>query len=57
MEKQGWKAARLLFLVVNSMAVYYNLVPEDKIKAVMMTPLGQDAGSRLPNFTLGVRAI
>jgi hypothetical protein len=38
----GWKSSDgklhdYYFLMVNSMVVYYNLVPDDKMKGVMMT--------------------
>jgi len=55
----GWKSQDgklhdYYFLVVNSMAVYYNLVPEDKIKDVMLTLWNKMQEVGYKDFTLGV---
>jgi hypothetical protein len=42
------------FLMVNSMAVYYNLVPEDKIKGVMMSLWNKMQDVGYTDFSLGV---
>jgi hypothetical protein len=55
----GWKSKDgklhdYYFLMVNSMAVYYNLVPEDKIKVVMMTLWNKMQEVGYKDFSLGL---
>jgi len=55
----GWKSRDgklhdYYFLMVNSMAVYYNLVPGDKIKDVMMALWNKMQEAGFTDFTLGV---
>jgi hypothetical protein len=55
----GWKSSDgklhdYYFLMVNSMAVYYNLVPDDKIKDVMMALWNKMQEVGYNNFTLGI---
>ena len=55
----GWKSKDgklhdYYFLAVNSMAVYYNLVPENKIKEVMMALWDKMQEVGYQNFTLGI---
>jgi hypothetical protein len=55
----GWKSKDgklhdYYFLMVNSMAVYYNLVPEDKIKDVMTVLWGKMQEVGYNDFTLGL---
>jgi len=55
----GWKSKDgklhdYYFLVVNSMAVYYNLVPEDKVKDVMKALWNKMQEEGYKDFTLGV---
>jgi len=55
----GWKSRDgklhdYYFLMVNSMAVYYNLVPEDKIKGVMLALWNKMQEAGFNDFTLGV---
>jgi hypothetical protein len=55
----GWKSKDgklhdYYFLMVNSMAVYYNLVPADKIKDVMMALWNKMMEVGYDDFTLGV---
>lgn len=55
----GWKSKDgklhdYYFLVVNSMAVYYNLVPEDKMKDVMLTLWNKMQEAGYNDFTLGI---
>ena len=55
----GWKSRDgkfhdYYFLVVNSMAVYYNLVPENKIKDIMMSLWNKMQEVGYHDFTLGV---
>ncbi len=55
----GWKSKDgklhdYYFLMVNSMAVYYNLVPEHKIKDVMMALWNKMEEVGYNDFTLGV---
>jgi hypothetical protein len=55
----GWKSRDgklhdYYFLMVNSMAVYYNLVPDDKIKDMMMTLWKKMLDVGYKDFTLGI---
>jgi hypothetical protein len=55
----GWKSRDgklhdYYFLMVNSMAVYYNLVPADKIKDVMMALWSKMQEAGYNDFTLGI---
>jgi hypothetical protein len=55
----GWKSKDgklhdYYFLMVNSMAVYYNLVPEDKMKDVMMALWNKMQEVGYKDFTLGI---
>jgi hypothetical protein len=55
----GWKSRDgklhdYYFLMVNSMAVYYNLVPEDRIKDIMMNLWNKMQEVGYNDFTLGV---
>jgi Bacterial alpha-L-rhamnosidase 6 hairpin glycosidase domain len=55
----GWKSKDgklhdYYFLMVNSMAVYYNLVPEDKIKDIMMNLWNKMREVGYTDFSLGV---
>ena len=55
----GWKSKDgklhdYYFLVVNSMAVYYDLVPEDKIKDVMLILWNKMQEVGYKDFTLGI---
>jgi hypothetical protein len=55
----GWKSRDgklhdYYFVMVNSMAVYYNLVPEDKIKDIMMTLWNKMQKVGFTDFTLGI---
>ena len=55
----GWKSRDgklhdYYFLMVNSMAVYYNLVPENKIKDVMMVLWDKMKEVGYKDFTLGI---
>jgi hypothetical protein len=55
----GWKSRDgklhdYYFLVVNSMAVYYGLVPEDRIKPIMMTLWNKMKEVGYNDFTLGL---
>jgi hypothetical protein len=55
----GWKSKDgklhdYYFLMVNSMAVYYNLVPHDKVKGVMMALWNKMQEAGFSNFSLGL---
>jgi len=55
----GWKSRDgklhdYYFLMVNSMAVYYNLVPDEKIKDIMMALWNKMRETGFNDFTLGV---
>jgi hypothetical protein len=55
----GWKSKDgklhdYYFLVVNSMAVYYDLVPQDKMKGVMLALWNKMQESGYTDFTLGI---
>jgi len=55
----GWKSQDgklhdYYFVMVNSMAVYYNLVPEDKMKGVMMALWNKMQEVGYNDFTLGI---
>jgi len=55
----GWKSSDgklhdYYFLMVNSMAIYYDLVPKDKIKDVMMTLWNKMEEVGFTDFTLGL---
>jgi len=55
----GWKSRDgklhdYYFLMVNSMAVYYNLVPEGMVKKVMMTLWKKMQQVGYDDFTLGL---
>jgi len=55
----GWKSRDgklhdYYFVMVNSMAVYYNLVPEDKMKGVMMALWNKMQEVGYNDFTLGI---
>jgi hypothetical protein len=55
----GWKSKDgklhdYYFLMVNSMAVYYNLVPEEKVKDVMLTLWNKMQEVGFNDFTLGL---
>jgi hypothetical protein len=55
----GWKSSDgklhdYYFVMVNSMAVYYNLVPEEKIKDVMMALWNKMEEVGFKDFTLGI---
>jgi hypothetical protein len=55
----GWKSKDgklhdYYFVMVNSMAVYYDLVPEEKIKDVMMAIWSKMQQIGYTNFTLGI---
>ena len=55
----GWKSKDgklhdYYFVIVNSMAVYYDLVPDDKIKDVMMALWNKMQQVGYTNFTLGI---
>ena len=55
----GWKSSDgklhdYYFLMVNSMAIYYDLVPKDKIKEVMMTLWNKMEEVGFTDFTLGL---
>ena len=55
----GWKSRDgklhdYYFLMVNSMAVYYNLVPEEKIKEIMLALWNKMQEAGFNDFSLGV---
>ncbi|MDP4224579.1 MAG: hypothetical protein Q8868_14825 [Bacteroidota bacterium] len=55
----GWKSQDgklhdYYFLMVNSMAVYYNLVPEDKVKGIMLNLWNKMQDVGFTDFSLGL---